>query len=154
MRLSIWATASQHRLRREVETLHGSCLCGGVRFDVTEPFLRRGPLPLLALPEALGHVRAHAGARARARASGSSPARSSCRVYRPGDDAGEGLLHGLRLEPLRRHVARRAGDLRSASGAFDDDPGFKPQFHTWVDSTRPWEELSDDGLPPLSRESL
>lgn len=29
-------------------------------------------------------------------------------------------------------------------GAFDDDPGIRPQFHTYVDSRAPWDEIADD----------
>jgi hypothetical protein len=29
-------------------------------------------------------------------------------------------------------------------GAFDDDPGIRPQFHTYVDSRAPWDEITDD----------
>jgi hypothetical protein len=31
-------------------------------------------------------------------------------------------------------------------GAFDDDPGIRPLFHTFVDSKAPWDEITD-GLP-------
>jgi hypothetical protein len=34
-------------------------------------------------------------------------------------------------------------------GAFDDDPGIRPQFHTYVDSRAPWDEITD-GLPQYS----
>ena len=29
-------------------------------------------------------------------------------------------------------------------GAFDDDPGIRPQFHTFVDDRAPWDEIIDD----------
>lgn len=29
-------------------------------------------------------------------------------------------------------------------GAFDDDPGIRPQCHTFVDSRAPWDEITDD----------
>jgi hypothetical protein len=32
-------------------------------------------------------------------------------------------------------------------GALDDDPGVRPQFHTFVASKAAWDELPDDGLP-------
>ena len=32
-------------------------------------------------------------------------------------------------------------------GAVDGDPGIRPQFHTFVASKAPWEQLPDDGLP-------
>ena len=32
-------------------------------------------------------------------------------------------------------------------GALDDDPGIRPQYHSFVGSRAPWDELPDDGLP-------
>ena len=29
----------------------------------------------------------------------------------------------------------------------DGDPGIRPQFHNFVASRAPWEEIPDDGLP-------
>lgn len=29
-------------------------------------------------------------------------------------------------------------------GAFDDDPGIRPQFHTYVDDRASWDEITDD----------
>ncbi len=29
-------------------------------------------------------------------------------------------------------------------GAFDDDPGIRPQFHTFVESAAPWDRITDD----------
>jgi hypothetical protein len=29
-------------------------------------------------------------------------------------------------------------------GAFDDDPGIRPQFHTFVESRAPWDIITDD----------
>jgi hypothetical protein len=35
-------------------------------------------------------------------------------------------------------------------GAFDDDPGIRPQFHTFVDDRAPWDIIGDD-LPRYPR---
>ena len=32
-------------------------------------------------------------------------------------------------------------------GALDGDPGIRPEFHTFVGSRAPWDELADDGIP-------
>jgi hypothetical protein len=32
-------------------------------------------------------------------------------------------------------------------GSLDNDPGIRPQFHTFVASRAPWDEIPDDGLP-------
>jgi len=37
--------------------------------------------------------------------------------------------------------------LRAALRELDGDPGVRPEFHTFVASKAPWEELPDDGLP-------
>jgi hypothetical protein len=29
-------------------------------------------------------------------------------------------------------------------GAFDDDPGIRPQFHTFVSDRAPWDVITDD----------
>jgi len=29
-------------------------------------------------------------------------------------------------------------------GAFDDDPGIRPQFHTFVADSAPWDTITDD----------
>jgi hypothetical protein len=32
-------------------------------------------------------------------------------------------------------------------GTLDGDPGISPQYHSYTDSTPPWDLLPDDGLP-------
>ncbi|MDQ2894534.1 MAG: GFA family protein [Actinomycetota bacterium] len=32
-------------------------------------------------------------------------------------------------------------------GSRDEDPGIRPQYHTYVGSKAPWDEICDDGLP-------
>jgi hypothetical protein len=34
-------------------------------------------------------------------------------------------------------------------GAFDDDPGVRPERHIFVDSRAPWDEITD-GLPEFA----
>ena len=31
-------------------------------------------------------------------------------------------------------------------GTLDDDPGIRPQYHSFVESKAVWEQLADDGL--------
>jgi hypothetical protein len=31
-------------------------------------------------------------------------------------------------------------------GTLDEDPGIRPQYHSFVDSKAPWDELPEDGL--------
>ncbi len=125
--------------------LHGSCLCGGVQFEILAPFRRanychcsrcrkhsgaaampqgrvaREDFRLLAGAELIGTFRPDGGmAKAFCRACGSS-------LF--GGSWPEGSEVSVRL------------------GALDEDPAIRPQFHSFVGSRAAWEELPDDGLP-------
>jgi hypothetical protein len=125
----------------------GSCACGAVRFEVTEPFETAGychckrcqrrsgtawSLNAMVVPEALRVV---AGA-------------DAVRTWRPDDgfpksfcaDCGGHLWSGDSRTPM---VGIRLG-------AVDGDPGIRPQWHQWLDSAPEWEPIPDDGLPRFS----
>ena len=38
-------------------------------------------------------------------------------------------------------------------GVLDDDPGIRPEYHSFASSKAPWEEICDDGLPRFSAKS-
>ena len=67
------------------------------------------------------------------------------RVFRPGGGAakvfcvecGSSLFGGT--WPEGPEVSVRLGSL-------DGDPGIRPQYHSFVGSKAPWDELPDDGL--------
>jgi hypothetical protein len=97
------------------------------------------------VPKALGRLR---------RNTRTGPARrvpSACRgelirVFRPDDGRVKAFcsvcgssLFGAEW-PEGDEVAIRLGSL-------DADPGIRPQFHTFVASRAPWDEIADDGLP-------
>ena len=75
--------------------------------------------------------------------SASSKARELIRVYGKGEGAvkafcstcGSSLFGGD--WPDGPQVSIRMG-------TFDDDPGIRPQFHTFVDSRAPWDTITDD----------
>ncbi len=126
--------------------VRGSCLCGGVRFEVTQPFLRASHCHC-------SRCRKHSG----------TFGETQGRVPRAGFSllAGEELLRVFRPEPdaaAKVFCAQCGSSLFGGSwpdgdevsirlGSLDDDPGIRPQFHTFVGSAAPWEELPDDGLP-------
>ena len=123
--------------------LRGSCLCRGVRFEVTPPFIRANHCHC-------SRCRKHSGtavctqARVRREQFTLLAGEELIRVYGRGEGAGEGILHGLRIEPVRGRLARGPAGVDSARRAFDDDPGIGPQFHTFVDSRAPWDVITDD----------
>lgn len=126
--------------------VRGSCLCGGVRFELLAPFRRANYCHC-------SRCRKHSGAAALAQ--GRVP-RESFR-----------LLQGAELievfHPPQRGMVKAFCRVCGSSlfggrwpdgdevsirlGALDDDPGIRPQFHNFVASQAPWEQLPEDGLP-------
>ena len=125
--------------------LSGGCLCGGVRFEVTEP-------PLFA-------SYCHCTRCQRRTGTAASPqarlAPGSLRIV-----AGDDLLRAY--EPpggfpkvfcsvcgsalWSRHPTN--DDIINVRlGAFDSDPGIRPAFRAFVAYAAPWEPIPADGLP-------
>jgi hypothetical protein len=125
--------------------VRGSCLCGGVRFEVEPPFRRANYCHC-------SRCRKHSGSGALVQ--GRVPrerfrllaGEELIRVFRPDGGAvkafcsvcGSSLFGGT--WPDGPEVSVRFGCL-------DDDPGLRPQYHAFVGSKAPWEEIPDDGLP-------
>ncbi|MGZ4383819.1 MAG: GFA family protein [Gaiellaceae bacterium] len=122
----------------------GSCLCGGIRFEVEPPFeagsychcsrcrkhsgnfgsasLRTGNVRVLAGVDLIGSWQPAPGA-------GVKGFCKRCGSSLFGGDWPDGPSISVRL------------------GALDADPGVRPRRHIWVGSRGFWDELPDDGLP-------
>jgi hypothetical protein len=126
--------------------LHGSCLCGAVRFEVTAPFVRANYCHCT-------RCRKHSGTGALVQ--GRVPregfrlleGEELVEIYRPPEGGmvkafcrvcGSSLFGGS--WPDGPEVSIRLGSL-------DGDPGIRPQFHNFVAYAAPWDTLPDDGLP-------
>jgi hypothetical protein len=124
--------------------LTGGCLCGGVRFEVTE------------VPESAGYCHC-----TRCQRRTGTAAAASARLV-PGSlriVAGEELI-GVFLPPdgfgkayctacgaalwARSQVDPDVISVRL--GAFDGDPGVRPSYRQFVAYAAPWEPIPDDGL--------
>jgi hypothetical protein len=124
------------------QAVRGSCLCRGVRFEATPPFIRASHCHC-------SRCRKHSGT------FGLTQARlprdrfrllqgeDLLRVYGKGEGAvkvfcsvcGSSLFGGDWPD---------GDEVSIRMGAFDDDPGIRPQFHTFVGSRAPWDEIADD----------
>jgi hypothetical protein len=123
-------------------SIRGSCLCGGVRFRVTPPFIRANHCHC-------SRCRKHSG----------TAVCTQSRVWREqftllqGDElisvygAGEGAVKAFCSvcgSSLFGGTWPDGPQVSIRMGAFDDDPGIAPQFHTFVESAAPWDRITDD----------
>ena len=125
--------------------LTGGCLCGGVRFEVTEPLVSAGYCHCTRCQRRTG-------------TSSSASARiapGSLRVL-----SGEGLIRSYRPEDgfAKVFCSECGSALWSQSphdpeviavrmGTFDGDPGIRPSSRAYVAYAAAWEPIPDDGLP-------
>jgi hypothetical protein len=125
-------------------SLTGRCLCGGVRFVLSEPPRLAGYCHCTRCQRRTG-----TGASAQARIDG-----ATFRVL-----AGEELITGWRhpdggfekcfCSACGAHLFSRNADGSQMSirlSAFDGDPGVRPSFRAFVNYAAVWEPLPDDGL--------
>jgi hypothetical protein len=126
-------------------TVRGTCLCGGVRFELDLPFLRANHCHC-------SRCRKHSGTfgltqgRVPREAFRLVAGEELIRVYRPDGGAvkafcaecGSSLFGGN--WPDGPEISIRLGSL-------DGDPEIRPQYHSFVDSRADWDEIPDDGLP-------
>lgn len=124
------------------QLIMGGCLCGGVRFEVTGPFIRAGHCHC-------SRCRRHSGTTV---CTQGRVWREQFRLLQGGElirnyktpgyaskafcsVCGSSLFGGT--WPDGRQISIRLG-------AIDGDPGIRPQFHAYVDSRAPWDEITDD----------
>jgi len=127
--------------------IRGSCLCGGVRFELD------GALG----PVALCHCAMCRKASGTAFATNASVAREAFRLV-----AGADLVERYPSSPGRRRCFCRVcgsplfaeadempDHVRIRLGLLDDDPHARPAYHWAVEFKAPWWEICD-GLPQLT----
>jgi hypothetical protein len=126
--------------------LTGACLCGGVRYEVTEPLRDAGYCHCTRCQRRTGTA---ASAQARV-APGSftiTAGEELVKAYDPGDGGflklfcvgcGSALYSEHPSDPSIRAVRL---------GTVDGDPGVRPQSRQRVATAAVWEPLPDDGLP-------
>ena len=126
-------------------SLTGSCGCGAVRFEVSEPFTdavychctrcqkRTGTAAAVSALAVPGSVRVTAG-------------EDRLRDWKP-----PGGLAKTFCADCGSHLFTRepeSGEVRAVRfSAVDGDPGVRPSVHQFVAYAAPWEDIPDDGLP-------
>lgn len=127
-------------------SLSGGCLCGGVRFELTEPARDAGYCHCTRCQRRTGTATS-----AQARIDGGTfrLVRGDALVQRWRHSDG-GFEKCFCRECGAHLFSRNPEDPTQMSirlGAFDGDPGVRPSFRQHVASAAPWEPVPDDGLP-------
>lgn len=127
-------------------SLTGGCVCGVVRFAVSEPLVSAGWCHCTRCRRRTG---AHASPQARV-APGSFRLTAGADVVTEYTPAGGGFVKAF-CSVCGSHLYSREPDgwtqVSARLGAFDDDPGLRPAYHQRVESSVDWFGVPDDGLP-------
>jgi len=125
--------------------LTGRCNCGGVRFEVTEPFVSASYCHCTRCQRRTGTA---ASAQGRV-------APGSVRIlegeelvgsWQPADGFAKEFCSACGSSLWTRDPA--SGEIAGVRlGVLDADPGVRPQWRQFVAYAAPWEPVPDDGLP-------
>jgi hypothetical protein len=125
--------------------LTGGCMCGGVRYEVSEPLVFAGYCHCTRCQRRTGTA-ASASARIAPRSLRIVAGDDLVRVYRPED----GFLKEFCSVCGSALWSRSPDDPEVVSvrlGTFDRDPGIRPSTRQFVAYAAVWEPIPDDGLP-------
>ena len=124
--------------------LTGGCLCGGVRFEITEPLVSAGYCHCTRCQRRTGTA-ASAQARVVPGALRVTAGEELVKAYEPEDGFAKAFCSACGSALWGRHP--EDPDVISVRlGAFDDDPGVRPSYRQFVAYAAPWEPIPDDGL--------
>ena len=126
--------------------LTGGCLCGEVRFEISEPLVSSGYCHCTRCQRRTGTA-ASASARI---VPGSLTLVSGDELLRSWDPPDEGFskVFCSACGSALWSQSQEDPEIKSVRlGAFDDDPGIRPSDRTFVAYAATWEPLPDDGLP-------
>jgi hypothetical protein len=125
--------------------LRGSCLCGGVTFELTEPFVRISMCHCTTCKAISGGVGTATG-RVATSAVNVLTGRELITTYQPDEGLAKSFCSvcGSNLFGSGWPDSEMTGVRLTA---LDEQDGIAPEMHIWVRSVAPWETLPDDGLP-------
>ena len=125
--------------------LQGGCLCGQVRFELTQPPVMAGYCHCTRCQRRTGTA---AAVSARI-APGSLRILSGehlVKAFRPPDGFAKVFCTGCG-GALWSHSQKDPSIMSVRMGAFDRDPGIRPSYRQYVAYAAAWEPIPDDGLP-------
>jgi hypothetical protein len=128
--------------------LTGGCLCGGVRYEITEPLVAAGYCHCTRCQRRTGTA-ASVQARVAAGTVRLLAGEELVRDYAPGDGWPKSFCSACGSALWSKDPD--TGEIGSVRlGLFDPGHGIRPQWHTFVDYACEWEPIPDDGLERYS----
>ena len=127
-------------------TIGGSCLCGGVRFEVELPFTRANNCHCSFCRKHSGAFGETQGRVPRERFRLLAGENLIC-VYKPEGGTAVKAFCSVCGSSLFGNEWPEGDEIAIRFGALEGDPGIRPELHVFVDSRAPWDDLPDDGLP-------
>ncbi len=129
-----------------MEPVHGSCLCGGVRYVLTAPFRRAN---LCHCSRCRKHSGGAASAQGRVPREGFELLAGAelLRVFVPPGGGMAKVFCGVCGSALFGGSWPDGPEVSVRLGCLDDPPSTPPQFHSFWADRAGWEPVCDDGLP-------
>jgi len=124
--------------------LTGGCLCGAVRFEVSEPLVSSGYCHCTRCQRRTGTA-ASPGARIAPGSLRVVSGEELIRAYEP-DDGFAKVFCSACGSSLWSRSQEDPEVISIRLGAFDADPGIRPAYRQFVAYAAPWEPIPDDGL--------
>jgi hypothetical protein len=125
--------------------LTGGCLCGGVRFEVTEPLVSASYCHCTRCQRRTGTA-ASAQARIVPGSLRITAGEELVREFRPPDGSPKVFCSACG-SALWSRTPDVPGAFGVRLGALDGDPGVRPSVRQFVAYAAAWEPIPDDGLP-------
>ena len=124
--------------------LTGGCLCGGVRFEVTEPLVVAGYCHCTRCQRRTGTA-ASVSARIVPGSLRILKGDDLIKAYEPPGGFGKLFCSACGSALWSRHP-EDPEVISVRLGAFNGDPGIRPSYRQFVAYAAPWEPIPDDGL--------
>jgi hypothetical protein len=123
----------------------GSCLCGAIRFTLSEAPLHAGYCHCTRCQKRTGTA-ASPQARIDGRSFTMTSGAELLSVWRHPDGGFEKCFCSRCGSHLFSRNPDDPSQMSIRMSAFDGDPGVRPQWRTYVSYAAPWEAIPDDGL--------
>jgi len=128
------------------EIVRGSCLCGGVKFEVELPFVVAHHCHCTTCQKHSGAAHTTSG-RARPSQITILEGKELLGSYQPAPGQGNKTFCTVCGSSIFGGAWPDGEYVSVRFGALDGDPGLRPQARTFVAYNAPWYEIPDDGLP-------